>query len=200
MLDGNLRETSLCQQTAALLWKNVLVKWRRKWHSALEWLQDLAFVFLVFIVTTIEYEPGHVKDSPALMLGRLDEFNKTNFTVGYVPTTHTAFYIMQKVANGNIIPDLNVREYATEEALLGDIKKRNLTAGVVFTDNFTYHIRYSIRDITDPNDYIAYMGLRISVRVADTAMLCFLRLLRRFRVLLSHPLLERGIPLPPSQH
>ncbi|KAM8945714.1 ABC-type organic anion transporter ABCA8-like [Pelodytes ibericus] len=157
MATGDLRETSLCQQTLALLWKNLLLKWRRKWHTILEWLQDLAFVFLLFILTSFGqyYYLNYLV--PAEVIGRLDEFNSTHFTVGYVSTFPNAQEIMQKVSQSTIMPGINVREYANEEQLVKDIQNLS-TIGVTFDDQFKYHIRYSYLKLATANDYISQMG------------------------------------------
>ncbi|XP_053563269.1 ABC-type organic anion transporter ABCA8 [Bombina bombina] len=158
MTRGNMRETSLCQQTLALLWKNVLLKWRRKWHSILEWLQDLAFILLMFIISAITASPymSNSKYAPAEDLGRLDKFSSVNFTVGFVPSPMTRD-IMQKVSKNIIMPDITVQEYEDEEQLVKAVQNSSII-GVTFDDKFSYHIRYFKYDITDPNDYIAYMG------------------------------------------
>ncbi|OCT62577.1 ABC-type organic anion transporter ABCA8 [Xenopus laevis] len=160
MTDRTLRETSLFQQTMILFWKNLLLKWRRKWHTILEWLQNLAFVFLMFLVSVmgvstfmqLEY------NSPAEVLGRLDALNGSNhFKVGYVRTFATSKDIMEKVAKSIIIPDIKVQEYSDEEMLLNDMANRTVV-GVTFVNNFSYHIRYPINTISYPNDYFAFMG------------------------------------------
>ncbi|OCT62580.1 hypothetical protein XELAEV_18043663mg [Xenopus laevis] len=105
MVEPKLRETSLFQQTLALFWKNLLLKWRRKWHTTLEWLQNLAFLFPMFLLTALDQPaatPSLVHTSPARVLGPLDAFN--NFSIGYVHTTSTSRDIMEKVAKSIIIP------------------------------------------------------------------------------------------------
>ncbi|KAE8576151.1 hypothetical protein XENTR_v10004068 [Xenopus tropicalis] len=157
MVELKLSETSLFQQTVALFWKNLLLKWRRKWHSTLEWLQNLAFVFLMFLTVAIElYGPTSDIDlSPAWVLGRLDAFN--NLSVGYVHTTSTSRDIMEKVAKGIIVPDIKVQEFADEEELIEAVSNMSMVA-VTFVDEFSYHIRYQLPKRKHPNDYFAYMG------------------------------------------
>ncbi|KAM4664971.1 ABC-type organic anion transporter ABCA8-like [Discoglossus pictus] len=156
---GNVRETSLCQQTLALLWKNVLLKWRRKWHTVLEWLQNLAFVLLMFVVTAIGvYHPHFLKKiSPAEVLGRLDQFDSMNFTVGYVPRFATTRDIMEKVSRSILLPDIKIQDFANNEELQESIHNSSVT-GVIFDDQFNYHIQYEISKIPFPNDYFASMG------------------------------------------
>ncbi|XP_041434155.1 ABC-type organic anion transporter ABCA8 isoform X2 [Xenopus laevis] len=157
MLELNLSETSLFQQTMALLWKNLLLKWRRKWHTTLEWLQNLAFVFLMFliIVLGLNSTTSATHISPAQVLGPLDAFN--NFSVGYVSTTATSRAIMEKVSRSVIVPDIKIQEFADEEELMEAFRNKSVV-GVTFVDKFSYHIRYPLHQMKHPNDYFAVMG------------------------------------------
>ncbi|KAE8576215.1 hypothetical protein XENTR_v10004104 [Xenopus tropicalis] len=157
MVELKLSETSLFQQTVALFWKNLLLKWRRKWHSTLEWLQNLAFVFLMFLTIVIGFNgPTSNTDlSPARVLGRLDAFY--NFSVGYVRTTSISRDIMEKVAQSIIIPDVKVEEFADEEELMKAFHNTSMVA-VTFVDKFSYHIRYRMHVMGHPSDYFAFMG------------------------------------------
>ncbi|XP_066442093.1 ATP-binding cassette sub-family A member 9-like [Eleutherodactylus coqui] len=105
MVGGSVRKTSLWQQTIALLWKNLLLKWRRKWHSVLECLQNLAYVLLMFLVALSVMMSPHSQLSPYKALGRVNEFKSTNFTVGYVSTMPTAGEIMRRVAESGDLRD-----------------------------------------------------------------------------------------------
>ncbi|XP_053563281.1 ABC-type organic anion transporter ABCA8 [Bombina bombina] len=154
----DMRETSLWQQTLALLWKNVLLKWRRKWHSILEWLQDLAFVLLIFLISAIASSPymHNYETAPAEELGQLDTFNSVNLSVGFVPSPITSD-IMQKVSKSIIMPDITIQEFQDEEQLEKAVQNRSVI-GVTFKDKFSYYIRYPKSKITRPNDYLDIMG------------------------------------------
>ncbi|KAM4663583.1 ABC-type organic anion transporter ABCA8-like [Discoglossus pictus] len=155
----NLRETSLCQQTLALLWKNVLLKWRRKWHTFGEWLQHLVLVLLMFFAIDFYTYilPYNVDIASAEVLGHLDQFETVNFTVGYVPSFPTSRDIMEKVSRSIILPGVKIQDYADKELLLEEIHE-SLITGVIFEDEFSYHIQYKDALIPFPNDYFATMG------------------------------------------
>ncbi|CAH2291979.1 ATP-binding cassette sub-family A member 10-like [Pelobates cultripes] len=156
MAREDVRETSLCQQTLALLWKNLLLKWRRKGHTILEWLQDLAFVFLLFIIAITGGQNDSAKFvAPAEVLGRLDEIH--NLSIGYVSPFPDTKNIMEKVSKSIILPGLTVTQYSSEEQLVKDIQNVTLV-GVIFEDQFRYHIRYSISSVPSPNPYISVQG------------------------------------------
>ncbi|KAG8446449.1 hypothetical protein GDO86_014054 [Hymenochirus boettgeri] len=159
MPERKLKETSLCQQTLALFWKNLLLKWRRKWPSILEWIQHLAFVFLMLNIISIGIyiTPPKEKYVPAEILGRLDAPNLHSFVVGYVNTSSTSSRIMEKVAKSIIMPGATVKEYVDEKQLLEDVINASVVA-VSFVDKFSYQIRYHYSQLYFPNDYFAYIG------------------------------------------
>ncbi|KAG9465184.1 hypothetical protein GDO78_018731 [Eleutherodactylus coqui] len=157
MAGGSVRKTSLWQQTIALLWKNLLLKWRRKWHSVLEWLQNLAYVLLMFIVAAMARMSPHSQLSPYEALGRVNEFKSTNFTVGYVSTMPTAGDIMRRVAESGDLRGLTVKEYEDENTLLNDVEN-NTAVAVVFHQPFQYHIQFPFDNISSPNDHISPPG------------------------------------------
>ncbi|XP_069808748.1 ABC-type organic anion transporter ABCA8-like isoform X2 [Dendropsophus ebraccatus] len=159
MSERNVAEPSVFQQTAALLLKNLLLKWRRRWSTIWEWLQNLAFFVLTLMLITVgEYhELGAIVLSPAGEAGSLDAFDSSGLVVGYVPSPPSIREIMEKVANSSMIPAENVKEYDNENLLL-EAMRGNLTAAIVFEDLFRYHIRYNISDITPPNEYFSHMG------------------------------------------
>ncbi|XP_056407860.1 ABC-type organic anion transporter ABCA8-like [Hyla sarda] len=158
MVGGSVRMTSVWQQTIALLWKNLLLKWRRKWHSILEWLQDLAYVLLMFLVAASAQVSPMNEFSPYAALGRVDSFTSQNFTVGYISTAPTARETMRRVAESQDLPGWTVQEFEDEEALLSEVKNHTAIA-VIFHHPFQYHIRFSVYNISSPNDYTSYQGV-----------------------------------------
>ncbi|XP_073538625.1 ABC-type organic anion transporter ABCA8B-like [Phyllobates terribilis] len=159
MTERNVMDTSLLQQTLALLLKNLLLKWRRKCSTVWEWIQNLAFVLLMLMLISIgeHHALDTIQRSPAAEIGALDGFNSSGVTIGYVRSPLSTREIMKKVAASSIVPAENFEEYAEESELL-DAMSRNLTVAVLFQDSFRYHIRYSMNDIILPNEYLSYMG------------------------------------------
>ncbi|CAI9601916.1 unnamed protein product, partial [Staurois parvus] len=159
MSGGTVRETSLVQQTCALLRKNLLVQWRRLGHVVLEWLQHFVLVLLLFLILLVDGGPNPKVYLPAEVLGRLDEFSNRSFPVGYIPTTPAIRDIMQRVNRSTIIPGISVQEFQNASDLL-DAVNENMPAGVEFVNEFTYYIRYDLQTISSPNDYLAYRSKR----------------------------------------
>uniref|UniRef100_A0A452J531 ABC transporter domain-containing protein n=1 Tax=Gopherus agassizii TaxID=38772 RepID=A0A452J531_9SAUR len=100
------RNMSVCQQTKALLCKNLLIKWRMKMQTFQEWILSLLFLFLLYSVSmfTISYRNPEV---PLAFLGRLDDpaYNATGITVAYTPMTDSTRQIMNKVASESVMID-----------------------------------------------------------------------------------------------
>ncbi|XP_069606800.1 ABC-type organic anion transporter ABCA8-like isoform X2 [Ranitomeya imitator] len=158
MTEKIVMDTSLLQQTLALLLKNLLLKWRSKCSTLWEWMQNLAFVLLMLALISIGEHRSleSIRHSPAQEFGALDGINSSNITVGYVRSPPSTREIMEKVAASSIVPE-NFVEFEDESELL-DAISRNLTVAVIFQDSFRYHIRYNMADIVLPNEYLSRMG------------------------------------------
>uniref|UniRef100_A0A674KAN4 ABC transporter domain-containing protein n=1 Tax=Terrapene triunguis TaxID=2587831 RepID=A0A674KAN4_9SAUR len=126
------RNMSVCQQTKALLCKNLLTKWRMKMQTFQEWILSLLFLFLVYVVSmfTLNYPNPEV---PLAFLGRLDDpaYNATGITVAYTPMTGSTRQIMNKVASDSVMIALEAAWILNEEIV-----------GVVFNDDFSYRLRF----------------------------------------------------------
>ncbi|XP_029455151.1 ATP-binding cassette sub-family A member 9-like isoform X2 [Rhinatrema bivittatum] len=161
MLRELQREPSVCQQTAALLWKNLLIKWRMKKQTLQECLFSLLCIPLFFLLS-IPVTWEHSESSPVI-LGRLDDFNATDFVVGYTPVTPTTRQIMGKVKEESFLHGIRTEEFEDEKAMYQAWLSNHSLIGVVFKDSFSYVIRYNIYDITVPNDHITMAGYCINV-------------------------------------
>lgn len=69
-----------------------------------EWVQHLALIFLLFVMLALRDAPSPSAYTPAVVLGRLDEFSNESFPVGYIPTTPAIRDIMQRVSRSQITP------------------------------------------------------------------------------------------------
>uniref|UniRef100_A0A8C7AVD3 Uncharacterized protein n=1 Tax=Neovison vison TaxID=452646 RepID=A0A8C7AVD3_NEOVI len=81
------REISVCQQTWALLYKNLLKKWRLKTENIYSLGSNYTF-----------HEFSDFSSLPAMDLGRVDSFKDSTFSLIYTPVTNTTQQIMNKVA------------------------------------------------------------------------------------------------------
>ncbi|NXU30659.1 ABCAA protein, partial [Thalassarche chlororhynchos] len=152
------RNMSVIQQTKILLWKNVLIKWRMKMQSFREWMLSLLFLPLMFIecgfITNIDDYP--VSHS---YLGQLDDpaYDATGVTIAFTPITVTTRQIMNKVALNSVMIGIKLEAMDNERALEEAWILNNEIIGVVFKDNFSYHLRFPTGNVAIPNDNFGYI-------------------------------------------
>ncbi|NXA48622.1 ABCA6 protein, partial [Nothocercus julius] len=152
------RNMSIFQQTKILLWKNVLVKWRMKRQSFQEWTLSLLFLPLIFVVSLFTMKMRH-PEVPYAHLGQLDYpvFDTTGVTVAYTPITATTRQIMTKVALKSVMTGINLEAMENERALEQAWISNKRIIGVVFKDNFSYHLRFSTSNTVIPNEKFGYI-------------------------------------------
>ncbi|NXB84441.1 ABCA9 protein, partial [Vidua chalybeata] len=154
------RNISVFQQTKILLWKNVLIKWRMKMQSFQEWILSLLFLPLVFVVSSSVFMmKTRYPEVPATHLGYLDDpaFNATGVTVAFTPATATTRHIMSKVASSSVMTGIKLEELDDERAVEKAWISNRKMIGVVFKDNFSYHLRFPTTHVIIPNEVIGYV-------------------------------------------
>ncbi|XP_068066113.1 ATP-binding cassette sub-family A member 9-like isoform X2 [Anomalospiza imberbis] len=154
------RNISVFQQIKILLWKNVLIKWRMKMQSFQEWILSLLFLPLVFIVSSSVFMmQARYPEVPSTHLGYLDDpaFNATGVTVTFTPATATTRHIMSKVASSSVMAGIKLEELDDERAMEKAWISNRETIGVVFKDNFSYHLRFPTTHVIIPNEVIGYV-------------------------------------------
>ncbi|KAF4798375.1 ATP-binding cassette sub-family A member 10 [Turdus rufiventris] len=152
------RNISVFQQTKILLWKNVLIKWRMKMQSFQEWILSLLFLPLVFMVSSLMLQSHH-PEVPFSALGHLDDpaFNTTGVTVTFTPATATTRRIMSRVASSSVMTGIKLWEVADERAMEKTWILNSEMIGVVFKDNFSYHLRFPSSHVVIPNEVVGYI-------------------------------------------
>ncbi|NWV95242.1 ABCAA protein, partial [Machaerirhynchus nigripectus] len=152
------RSRSVFQQTKILLWKNVLIKWRMKMQSFQEWILSLLFLPLVFIVSSFMVQVRY-PDIPYGHLGHLDDpaFNATGVTITFTPVTATTRHIMNKVASSSVMTGIKLEELDDERAMEKAWTSNEEIIGVVFKDNFSYHLRFPTTQVVIPNEIFGYV-------------------------------------------
>ncbi|NXU87571.1 ABC8B protein, partial [Xiphorhynchus elegans] len=152
------RNMSVIQQTKILLWKNVLIKWRMKMQSFQEWILSLFFLPLLFIASSFMLNMPY-PEVPFGHLGHLDDpaYNATGVTVAFTPSTATTRRIMNKVASNSLMAGIKLEEVDNEKALEKAWISNNEMIGVVFKDNFSYHLRFPTTKVVIPNEVFGYV-------------------------------------------
>ncbi|XP_010719766.1 ATP-binding cassette sub-family A member 10 [Meleagris gallopavo] len=152
------RNLSVFQQTKILLWKNVLIKWRMKMQSFQEWMLSLLFLPLMFIVSNfMMYIP--YPEVPRSHLGQLDDpaYNATGVTIAFTPVTAATRHIMNTVASKSVMTGIKLEALETERALEEAWILNQEIIGVVFKNNFSYHLRFSAENVVFPNENLEYI-------------------------------------------
>ncbi|NXI20838.1 ABCA9 protein, partial [Sterrhoptilus dennistouni] len=152
------RNISVFQQIKILFWKNVLIKWRMKMQSFQEWILSLIFLPLVFIASSFMSQISY-PEVPFGYLGYLDDpaFNASGATVTFTPVTATTRHIMSKVASSSLMTGIKLEELDDERAMEEAWISNKAIIGVVFKDNFSYHLRFPISHVVIPNEVVGYI-------------------------------------------
>ncbi|XP_053160071.1 ABC-type organic anion transporter ABCA8-like isoform X3 [Hemicordylus capensis] len=154
------KNRSVYQQIIALFWKNVILKWRMKTQSFQEWFSSLFFLFVILILQLLS--SFHISgEIPEASLGQLDDpfFNVTETKIIYTPGTKMAKEIMEKVRNISVLKGISTELMEDEKAMeayeaQSEDKK---TLGVVFSDEFSYKLRFPFYDIVSPNEALGHI-------------------------------------------
>ncbi|NXG67151.1 ABCAA protein, partial [Hemiprocne comata] len=152
------RNMSIVQQTKILLWKNLLLKWRMKMQSFQEWVLSLLFLPLMFLVCTFMVNIRY-PEVPFSHLGHLDDpaYDATGVTIAFTPDTVTTRQIMNKVALNSVMTGIKLEALDNEKALEQAWISNREIIGVVFKDNFSYHLRFPTGSVVIPNDNFGYI-------------------------------------------
>lgn len=141
------REINVCQQTWALLHKNLLKKWRMKRESLTEWMSSLLLLFPLYLLVNFDgYQVNDFSSLSTMNLGRVDSFNYSTFSIVYTPITRETQQIMAKVATTSFMTDQEVVGLSEEKHIeeLGEEYSGDI-ASVTFTDTYSYHLKFLSR-------------------------------------------------------
>ncbi|NXC42520.1 ABCAA protein, partial [Penelope pileata] len=152
------RNLSVLQQTKILLWKNVLTKWRMKMQSFQEWMLSLLFLPLMFSVGNLMLNIRYPA-VPHSHLGQLDDpaYNATGDTVTFTPVTTATRQIMNAVASKSVMAGIKLEAVENERALEEAQVSNEEILGVVFKNNFSYHLRFPSQKVPIPNDNLGHI-------------------------------------------
>ncbi|XP_051014919.1 ABC-type organic anion transporter ABCA8A-like [Acomys russatus] len=137
------RELSVCQQTWALLCKNLLRKKRRKRDTFLEVLYTAIILFSSSIFPRV-HEVYDFSLLPDVDLGRIDSFNdSTTFVIAYTPVTPTTQSIMNKVSLASCMTGRKILAFPDEGNMTELTSKRyDDVVRVIFTNTYSYHLKF----------------------------------------------------------
>ncbi|RMB95284.1 hypothetical protein DUI87_28271 [Hirundo rustica rustica] len=131
-----------------------------KMQSVQEWILSLLFLPMVPLVTSFMAHV-HYPEVPFGHLGQLNDpaFNASGVTVTFTPATATTRHIMSKVASSSLMTGVKLEELDDERAMEKAWNSNEEIIGVVFKDNFSYHLRFPIAHVIIPNEVIGYIDI-----------------------------------------
>lgn len=145
------KASKINQQTWTLLWKNILLVWRKKTESFQEWI-TIAILLLLIQISSITIYHYEWQEIPYKFLGRLDDpaFSVRGVKLIYTPATSTTRRIMGRVASGSVLKGIALEEAVNEQNLSARGLFRSDVIGVVFKDDFSYHLRFQSYSVISP--------------------------------------------------
>uniref|UniRef100_A0A8C6HFX4 ATP-binding cassette, sub-family A member 8b n=1 Tax=Mus spicilegus TaxID=10103 RepID=A0A8C6HFX4_MUSSI len=154
------REINVCQQTWALLCKNLLRKKRLKRDTFLEFLYT-ALILLSLILFLQLHEVYDFSSLPDVDLGRIDSFNDSTFMIVYTPITPTTQRIMDRVSLVSYMTGRKILASPNEENMTELISMRfSDVVGVIFTNAYSYNLKFikgaRIPTIKEHQDHTAH--------------------------------------------
>uniref|UniRef100_A0A8C4MHW4 ATP binding cassette subfamily A member 9 n=1 Tax=Equus asinus asinus TaxID=83772 RepID=A0A8C4MHW4_EQUAS len=140
----NKRHLSVRQQTWALLCKNVLKKWRMKRETLMEWFFSLLLVLFAYLFSSNLHQVNDFPQLPAMDLGRVDNFNDSNYVIAFAPESKTTQEIMNKMASAPFMKGRTIMGWPDEKSMDElDFNYSVDTVRVIFKDTFSYHLKFS---------------------------------------------------------
>ncbi|KAM5310186.1 ATP-binding cassette sub-family A member 9 [Glossophaga mutica] len=134
---------SVGQQTWALLSKNFLKKWRTKRETLLEWFFSLLLALFAYLLSSIVHQANDFPQIPAMELGRVDNFNDSDYVIAFAPESKTTQEIMSKVASAPFMKGRTITGWPDEKSMSElDLNYSIDAVRVIFNDNFSYHLKF----------------------------------------------------------
>ncbi|XP_023444866.2 ATP-binding cassette sub-family A member 9 isoform X2 [Dasypus novemcinctus] len=160
MVKMNKRHISMGQQTWALLCKNFIKKWRMKRQTLLEWFFSLLLPF-AYLSSSNLHQVNDFSHMPATDLGRVDNFNDSDYVIAFAPESKTTQEIMNKVASAPFMKGRTIMGLRNEESMDElDLNYSIDAVKVIFNDTFSYHLKFSwghrIPKMKDHRDHSAH--------------------------------------------
>ncbi|XP_015999137.2 ATP-binding cassette sub-family A member 6 isoform X2 [Rousettus aegyptiacus] len=135
------KQKNVCQQTQALLCKNLLKKWRMKRQSSLEWGFPVLLGLYMGLFSHFR-ENSQFPEMPPQDLGRVDKFN-SSMVVVYTPISNITEQIMNKTAFAPFLKGKEVIGAPNQQSMDEIILDHVLTAvGIIFNDAFSYKLKF----------------------------------------------------------
>uniref|UniRef100_A0A5F9DAE7 ATP binding cassette subfamily A member 8 n=1 Tax=Oryctolagus cuniculus TaxID=9986 RepID=A0A5F9DAE7_RABIT len=154
------REISVCQQTWALLWKNLLNKKRMKRNTFMECFYSLLILLMLYVFPN-SHEINDFSSLSTVDLGRIDSFNDSSYVVAYTPFTNTTQRIMSKFSSASFMTGREVMALPDEENITEIISHHyGDVVEVIFTNTHSYNLKfmrgYRMPNMKEHQDHLAH--------------------------------------------
>uniref|UniRef100_A0A8C6WD88 ATP-binding cassette, sub-family A member 9 n=1 Tax=Nannospalax galili TaxID=1026970 RepID=A0A8C6WD88_NANGA len=138
------RHFKVGQHTWALLCKNCLRKWRMKRETLMEWFFSFLLVLFAYLLSSNLHQVHDSPQIPDTDLGRVDNFNDSNYIVAFAPESQTFQEIMNKVASTPFMKGRTIMACPDEKSMNElDLNYSIDAVRVIFKDTFSYHLKFS---------------------------------------------------------
>ncbi|CAN0146161.1 unnamed protein product [Rangifer tarandus platyrhynchus] len=165
------RHFSVGQQTRALLGKNFLRKWRMKRETLSEWLFSSLLVLFAHLLSSNLHQVNDFPQLPAVDLGRVDNFNDSDYVIAFAPESKTTQEIMNKLASAPFIKGRTISGWPDEQSM-GELELNYSTDAVrvIFNNTFSYHLKFlwghRIPTMKEHRDHSAHC------QIVDESVIC----------------------------
>lgn len=138
------RHLRLGQQMWALLCKNWLRKFRMRRETLLEWLFSLLLILFVYQLSSNLHQVHDAPEMSVVDLGRVDNFNDSNYMMVFAPESEATHEIMNKVASAPFMKGRTIVACPDEKSMNElDLNYSIDAVRVIFKDTFSYHLKFS---------------------------------------------------------
>uniref|UniRef100_A0A8C2N629 ATP-binding cassette, sub-family A member 9 n=1 Tax=Cricetulus griseus TaxID=10029 RepID=A0A8C2N629_CRIGR len=137
------RHLRVGQQTWALFCKNWLKKCRMRRETVMEWFFSLLLVFFAYLLSFNLHQVHDAPQIPEMDLGRVDNFNDSNYIIAFAPESKTIYEIMSIVASTPFMKGRRIVACPDETSMNElDLNYSMDAVRVIFKDTFSYHLKF----------------------------------------------------------
>ncbi|KAL1779967.1 ATP-binding cassette sub-family A member 9 isoform X1 [Sigmodon hispidus] len=138
------RHLNVGQQMWALLCKNWLKKYRMRRETLMEWFFSFLLIFLAYRLSSNLHQVHDAPQIPEMDLGRVDNFNDSNYIIAFAPESKAIYEIMNKVASAPFMKGRRIVACSDEKSMNElDLNYSIDAVRLIFKDTFSYHLKFS---------------------------------------------------------
>lgn len=108
-----------------------------------EWFFSLLLVLFAYLFSSSLHQVNDFHQLPAVDLGRVDDFNDSNYVIALAPKSKTTQEIMNKVASTPFMKGRTIMGWPDEKSMDElDLNYSTDAVRVIFNDTFLYHLKF----------------------------------------------------------